>query len=462
MSQGALTPSTQSDVRAAADDERRSNGARPRRGATTAGDSSAGGAARVEGSDAEGDADRGLVARATWLDGVARRAVLARLAQLVDGEFVLHEGGTVRRFGAPTEDGLTGHAHVHHPSFWRAIAFRGSIGSGEAFAAGAWSSPEPADVVRLFVRNHSALSGLERGLALLTRPALKAYHALRDNTRRGAAKNISAHYDLSNAFFELFLDPSMTYSSAYFAREDTPLEEAQYAKIDRLLAQLQLKRGDHLLEIGTGWGALACRAAATLGVRVTTTTLSREQHALAVKRVHAAGLSSQVEVLLQDYRDLTPPPEGRFDAIVSVEMIEAVGARHYPAYFAAVDRLLAPGGRFGMQAITIRDQHFERARREVDFIQRHIFPGSCIPSITALSVAARDASALRLVGMDDFGQHYARTLRLWRDALRLRRDDARQLGFDAAFLRLWDYYFSYCEGGFAEGHISVAHLTYSR
>jgi cyclopropane-fatty-acyl-phospholipid synthase len=398
-----------------------------------------------------------------WLDSVARRAVLKRLARLRDGELVLEEAcGTQHRFGAPAADGLVGHARIHDTSFWQALAFRGSVGSGEAFAGGSWSSPEPTDVVRVMVRNQDALAGLERGLASLARPALKLFHALRDNTRRGAARNISAHYDLSNEFFALFLDPTMTYSSAHFTCSDMTLEAAQHAKLERLLAQLDLRPGQRLLEIGTGWGALACHAAATHGVHVTTTTVSREQHALAVERVRAAGLTDKVDVLLSDYRDLRAPGGRGYDALVSVEMIEAVGARHYPEYFRMAERLLAPGGRFAVQAITIRDQHFERARREVDFIQRHIFPGSCIPSVTALCEAARDASRLRLVAMDDFGPHYARTLRLWRDALRSRGAEARALGFDDRFLRLWDYYFAYCEGGFAERHISVAHLVYSR
>jgi cyclopropane-fatty-acyl-phospholipid synthase len=398
-----------------------------------------------------------------WLDDVARHAVLARLARIRDGELVLEEPcGTKHRFGSPAADGLVGHARIDDARFWQALAFRGSVGSGEAFASGAWSSPEPTDVVRVMVRNQAALAGLEGGLAVLARPALKLFHALRDNSRRGAEQNISAHYDLSNEFFALFLDPTMTYSSAYFERADMSLEAAQHAKFERLLAPLDLRPGQRLLEVGTGWGALACHAAATYGVRVTTTTVSREQHALATQRVHEAGLADQVEVLLSDYRDLRAPAGRGYDALVSVEMIEAVGARHYPEYFRTAERLLAPDGRFAVQAITIRDQHFERARREVDFIQRHIFPGSCIPSVTALSEAARDASNLRLVAMDDFGLHYARTLRLWRDALRARSAEARALGFDERFLRLWDYYFAYCEGGFAERHISVAQLVYSR
>lgn len=406
---------------------------------------------------------RARAQRLGWLDTVAQRAVLRRMARIAHGELLLEDQDGVRhRFGAPAADGLMGHLRVHDPRFWQAIAFRGSVGSGEAFASGTWSSPEPTDVVRIFVRNHEALVGLERGLAALTKPALRLFHALRDNTRRGAEKNISAHYDLSNEFFALFLDPTMTYSSAYFTRSDMSLEAAQREKFERLLAHLDLRPGQHLLEIGTGWGALACHAAATRGVLVTTTTVSREQHALAVERVRAAGLADKVEVLLSDYRDLRPHAGRGYDALVSVEMIEAVGARHYPEYFRVAERLLAPEGRFAVQAITIRDQHFERARREVDFIQRHIFPGSCIPSVTALSEAARDASRLRLVAMDDFGPDYARTLRLWRDALRGRGAEARALGFDDRFLRLWDYYFAYCEGGFAEGHISVAHLVYSR
>ena len=406
---------------------------------------------------------RGRAQRSGWLDGVARSAVLGRLARIAQGELVLVEpDGCQHRFGGPAADGLSAVVRVHDAGFWQAIAFRGSVGSGEAFASGAWSSPEPTDVVRIFVRNHDALAGLERGFAALTRPALKLFHALRDNTRRGSQKNISAHYDLSNEFFALFLDPTMTYSSACFTRPDMTLEAAQHAKFERLLAHLDLRPGQRVLEIGTGWGALACHAAATRGVHVTTTTVSREQHALAVERVRSAGLEDKVDVLLSDYRDLRAPADGGYDALVSVEMVEAVGARHYPEFFRVAERLLAPSGRFAVQAITIRDQHFDRARREVDFIQRHIFPGSCIPSVTALSEAARDASRLRLVAMDDFGPDYARTLRLWRDALRSRDGEARALGFDDRFLRLWEYYFAYCEGGFAERHISVAHLVYSR
>ena len=390
------------------------------------------------------------------------RAVRARLRSLEVGSLTLRTAEGSETFGQPREVARRDHvdaiADVHDDRFWSALALRGSIGSGEAFARGWWTSPEPVDVVRVFVANLSALDRLERGLARLSVPLLKFFHAVRDNTRGRAEKNISAHYDLSNEFFALFLDQSMTYSSAYFENEAASLADAQTAKIDRLCRKLALGPSDHLLEIGTGWGAFAIRAASEFGCKVTTTTISKQQFAFARDRVAAAGLESKVDVRLEDYRDLS----GTYSKIVSVEMIEAVGARHYGRYFESAMRLLGPGGVFGLQAITIHDRHFERARRAVDFIQRHIFPGSCIPSITALCEAARDASDFKLVALDDFGGHYVRTLRTWRDELRARRDDALALGFDNEFLRLFDYYFAYCEGGFAERHISVAQMVFAR
>ncbi len=410
-------------------------------------------------------------ALATKGGGLLERAVRGRLEHLERGSLTLRSGSSngeakVIRYGEPAASAEDprgsgdphGVAEIHDERFWSAIALRGSVGAGEAYAFGWWTSPEPTDVVRVFVMNQSALDGLEGGLARLSLPLLKAYHLVRDNTRKGSAKNIAAHYDLSNEFFGLFLDPSMTYSSAVFERPDATLEEAQVAKIDRLCERLSLSAEDHLLEIGTGWGAFAIRAAQEFGCRVTTTTISKQQHDFASKRVAALGLQDQVDVRLQDYRDL----EGTFSKIVSVEMIEAVGARHYGAYFKTCERLLEPGGAFACQAITIHDRYFERARKAVDFIQRHIFPGSCIPSVTALAGAARDTSDLRLVQLEDIGEHYAPTLRIWRETLRTKWSEAQALGFDDDFLRLFDFYFAYCEGGFIERHISVAHLVFAR
>ena len=404
------------------------------------------------------------------------RAVRGRLRLIFRGSLTLTAEGATEVFGTPLQSGASdmvllpsggvgsvdrdahGTVEVHDDRFWSALALRGSVGAGEAYAYGWWTSPEPTDVVRVLVANQRALDGMEKGLARLSLPMLKAFHWLRDNTRAGSRKNIAAHYDLSNDFFGLFLDPTMTYSSAFYARRDDSLEDAQLAKIDRLCERLDLGPDDHLLEIGTGWGAFARRAASRFGCRVTTTTISKEQHAFAVERIERAGLSDRVDVRLEDYRDL----RGQFTKIVSVEMIEAVGARHYGTFFETCARLLAPGGALAMQAITIHDRHFDRARKAVDFIQRHIFPGSCIPSVTALSSAAASASDLRPVFMEDIGEHYVPTLRTWRDTLRERREEALAMGFDEDFLRLFDFYFCYCEGGFAERHISVAHLVYAK
>ena len=386
------------------------------------------------------------------------RAVRRNLGGLRIGSLTMQTPHGADTYGDAHGADAHGVVHVHDDRFWQALALRGSVGAGEAYAHGWWSSPEPTDVVRVFAANHAALEEMESGLARLSRPVLKAYHALRDNTRRGAAKNISAHYDLSNEFFGLFLDPSMTYSSAVFEEPTMSLEAAQHAKIDRLCERLRLGPSDHLLEIGTGWGAFAIRAAERFGCKVTTTTISRQQHDFARERIERAGLSDRIELVLEDYRDL----RGTFTKAVSVEMVEAVGARHYRSYFSNIGRLLAPGGAFACQAITIHDRHFERARKAVDFIQRHIFPGSCIPSVSALTDAAREASDMRLVHLEDIGEHYVPTLRIWRDALRARRDEAQAIGFDDTFLRLFDFYFAYCEGGFAERHISVAHLVYAK
>ena len=342
-------------------------------------------------------------------------------------------------------DGLQARVEVRDERFFRAVALRGSVGAGEAYASGWWTSPDPVAVVRLLVRNRAALSALEGGLARLSRPLLALAHALRRNTRDGSRANIAAHYDLSNEFFALFLDETMTYSCGLLTRPGASLREASIAKIERLCERLELSERDHLLEIGTGWGAFAIHAAARYGCRVTTTTISRRQYELARARVEQAGLAGRVKVLLQDYRDL----RGTYDKLVSVEMIEAVGHAYYPAFFRRCAELLAPRGRMALQAITIADSLYDEARRSVDFIQAHVFPGSCIPSVTALLSAATKASDLRLERLEEIGPHYVPTLAAWRAKLRARWSEARALGFSEDTLRGWDFYFAYCEGGYA-------------
>jgi len=269
---------------------------------------------------------------------------------------------------------------------------------------------------------------------------------------------VQAHYDLSNDFFALFLDETMTYSCGIFEHERSTLAEASIAKIDTLCHKLDLKPDDHLLEIGTGWGALSIHAAREYGCRVTTTTISAEQHAMAAERIAAAGLGDRIELLFEDYRRL----QGRYDKLVSVEMIEAVGHQFYDEFFARCSALLVPEGQMALQAITIADQAFDAASRSVDFIQRYIFPGSCIPSVTALCSSMTRASDLRLTDLEDIGPHYVTTLAAWRRNLLERWQDARSLSYSDEFLRLWEFYFCYCEGGFAERHISDVQMMLAR
>lgn len=386
------------------------------------------------------------------------RALCARLEQLAHGRLVLEWRGARATFGTVAAGELEAEVHVLDERFFAATALRGSVGAGEAYARGWWTSPAPATVVRLFVRNRAALTGLEGGLARLARPLLAVAHALRRNTRRGSRANIAAHYDLSNGFFALFLDETMTYSCGLFERPESTLEEASLAKIDRLCKRLELSSRDHLLEIGTGWGAFALHAAREYGCRVTTTTISKEQHALAAERIAAAGLEERVTLLQRDYRDLT----GTFDKLVSVEMIEAVGHQYFGTFFETCARLLAPEGRMALQAITIADSLYDEARRSVDFIQACIFPGSCIPSVSALVSAAARSSDLVLDELSELGPHYVRTLAAWRANLRANWARARALGISEEQLRLFEFYFAYCEGGYAEGQLGNVQMRFAR
>ncbi|MCL4864629.1 MAG: cyclopropane-fatty-acyl-phospholipid synthase family protein [Gemmatimonadales bacterium] len=389
------------------------------------------------------------------MPALARRAVTSRLVQLRHGRLLLHEDGRTTSWGDPAASPVE--LVVQDPRFYQAVAFGGAVGAGEAYGEGWWSSPDLTGVVRLMLRNRQALDGLETGWSSLVQPLRRLGHWLRANTRSGARRNIEAHYDLSNEFFALFLDPTMTYSCGLFERPGASMAQASEAKYARIAALLDLQPSDHLVEIGTGWGGFAIHAARHHGCRVTTTTISEQQHRLAVERIAAAGLADRVTVLRQDYRDL----RGRYDKLASIEMIEAVGHEHYDTYFRACAGLLAPHGRAVIQAITIADERYDAARREVDFIKRHIFPGSCIPSRAVLARAA-SATDLRLVQADEIGLHYAETLRQWRDRLLANREAVLALGFDAAFLRRWEFYFCYCEGGFLERAIGTAQLVYAK
>ncbi len=379
----------------------------------------------------------------SWVE----RAVRSRLAAITRGSLVVCDGLHMDRYGLTSrQHPLSATLRIHDPRFYSEVAFGGSIGAGEAYMQGYWSADDLTGVMRVILQNREVLDGMETGWARVTEPMRKALHWAARNTRRGSSRNIQAHYDLGNDFFKLFLDPTMMYSSAIFEREDTPLEDASIAKLDRICRKLDLKAGDRVLEIGTGWGGFAMHAARHYGCHVTTTTISPSQHQLARERVTAAGLDDRITLLLQDYRDLT----GQYDKLVSIEMIEAVGHQYYDTFFRQCSALLKPEGTLLLQAITIADQRYESAKRAVDFIQRYIFPGSCIPSVTALCVSLTRASDMRLFHLEDIGPHYALTLRRWRENFNARLSEVRALGYPESFVRMWEFYLCYCEAGFME------------
>jgi cyclopropane-fatty-acyl-phospholipid synthase len=391
------------------------------------------------------------------LDGIARKAVLERLAQLTVGHLTLVDGDAVQHFGAPAADGLAAEINVHDPRFYADIAFGGEIGAGEAWMHGYWTCDDLVALVRILLRNRAVLDDMEGGLARLTAPLQKLFHRLHRNSRAGARRNIAAHYDLGNDFFALWLDETMMYSAAIFARPDMSLHEAQVHRLDHICRRLDLQPGDHVIEIGTGWGGFALHAARNYGCRVTTTTISREQHRKASERIAAAGLDDRVTLLQDDFRDLT----GQYDKLVSIEMIEAVDHAQLPAFFRKCGELLAPHGAMLIQAITMADQRYDDYRKTVDFIRRYIFPGGNLPSTAVMADCAARETDLRLLGLDDIGLHYATTLRHWRRNFLARLDAVRAQGYPEAFIRMWLFYLCYCEGAFLERAISDVQLLWT-
>ena len=389
------------------------------------------------------------------IDSLSERAVRKRLDELDVGRLTLRHDGTSAVFGSGDE--ITAQVHVHDPDFYRSVALGGHIGAAESYVDGAWSTPDLAALVRLLLRNRRVLDDLETGLARLAKPFRSLLHAANRNTRRGSARNIRAHYDLGNDFFRRFLDETLTYSAGIFPHPGATLRDASEAKYDRLCRKLELTSDDHVVEIGTGWGGFALHAAERYGCRVTTTTLSREQHALAERRIRDAGLDHRVTVLRDDYRSL----KGRYDKLVSIEMVEAVGHHYFDVFFDRCARLLEAHGLAAIQAITIQDRLYEAARREVDFIKRYIFPGSCIPAVSILAGAAATTD-LRLVHLEDLTPHYAETLRRWRARFLSNWEEIARLGFDEAFKRLWEFYLSYCEGGFEEAVLGSVQMVFAK
>jgi len=389
------------------------------------------------------------------LNQLSKLIVLSKLELLNKGFIQIIDNDEVYEFGDAEVSPLKAIVTVRDSSLYRSLAFGGSVGVGEAYVRGDWDCNDLTSLVQIFLLNRDVLDNVDKGASNFSAIFNKVFHWLNKNTKKGSRKNISAHYDIGNSLFELMLDDSMMYSSAIYPEEDTSLEDASIYKMDQICKKLDLKPEDHLLEIGTGWGGLASYAAKNYGCRITTTTISKEQYNYSQSLFRKHGLEDKITLLLEDYRDL----EGQYDKLVSVEMIEAVGLENLNTYFDKCSRLLKPDGLMLLQSITIEDQRFEQAKREVDFIQKYIFPGGSLPSLTAITTSLTAVTDMRVTGVDDIGVHYAKTLKDWRERFFKHEASVRKLGYDDAFIRLWEYYLCYCEGGFKENSISTVHLV---
>lgn len=373
---------------------------------------------------------------------------------LVSGETLIYGDG---------QDKISANIQVNHPDFFKSIALYGDIGFGEGYTSGLWETSNITNVIKwviLNIENAPSITGSKvKSVALnLFKFVNKITHVRRANTLAGSQKNISEHYDLNNDFFATFLDKTMTYSSGYFLNENVGLEDSQYAKYDRLAKQLKVKATDHVLEIGSGWGGNAIFLAKNYGCKVTSVTISKEQQKLAVQRVKEEGLEDLVSIIIKDYRKI----EGTFDKIVSIEMLEAVGHQYLETYFEKCQQLLKPDGIFAFQVITSPDSRYEKLRTGVDWIQKHIFPGSLLPSVSAINSAVNKTGDLTMVDLKDMGLDYAKTLHLWFMEFNKHLEQVRALGFDSTFIRKWNYYLNYCEAAFAMRNINVMQFVYTR
>jgi len=387
----------------------------------------------------------------------ARRMLLSALERWRIGRLTVHlpDGSSLTAGDAHAEPHSV--LWIERDAFFTKFALHGDLGAGEAYVDGDWRTDDLARFVELILRNQADMP-LGSPLSRIGNVGNDLRHWRNKNTAAGSRRNIGAHYDLSNSLFETFLDESMAYSSGVYRADDDTLADAQQQKFERWCQALDLGPGDHVLEIGSGWGGMALYAARTRGCRVTGVTVSRQQLALSRTRAAAQGLDELVEFHFADYRDV----QGRFDKVLSIEMLEAVGEEFWPAYFEKIEQLLAPGGRAGIQAITMVDTHFEAYRRHCDWIQKYIFPGGLLPSIGEVVRVTAAHTRLGLVHLDDRALDYARTLRAWRLAFLERLDRVRELGFDDRFVRMWEYYLASCEGAFRTRNLGLVHLVLAR
>lgn len=392
----------------------------------------------------------------TLLDRWARSIVLKMLDKINYGQVILKDGENQWTLGQ--EQGLTAHLTVRHPKFYRKLLFGGSIGAGEAYVDHLWESKDLILLIRLMALNMDRLDKMDHGFAWLLRPFQLLAHAANRNSRHGSKRNILSHYDMGNEMYKSFLDPTMMYSSAIYPGKESSLEEASLNKLETICRKLNLKPTDRVVEIGSGWGGFAIYAAANYGCHVTTTTISDAQYEEASLRIAGAGLEEKITLLKKDYRELI----GRYDKLVSIEMIEAVGHRYLPEFFEKCGRLLKADGVMLLQAITVIDQRYDYYVRSVEFLQRHIFPGGSVPSNHRMIDLITAKTDMVVRHLEDFGFDYARTLRDWRLRFNTSFASLKNKGYDETFGRLWEYYLTYCEGGFLERAISVVQVVATR
>jgi cyclopropane-fatty-acyl-phospholipid synthase len=391
------------------------------------------------------------------ITNLAKKLFLKTLAGLRVGSLELVCPEATYRFGQP-DDPLQAVVAVHEDRFFLRALLAGDIGVGEGYMEGDWSTPDLVAVVRLAVRNLDQIDGSNRFFTAFRRIADYVAHRRNRNSQSGSKRNIAYHYDLGNEFYKLFLDRSLAYSCAYYENEDDALERAQIRKVDTICRKLELSADDHILEIGTGWGGFAAYAAETYGCRVTTTTISRQQYDYARELFSRSVAGERIELLFEDYRNLT----GKYDKIVSIEMFEAVGYKHYDDFFGACDRLLKPDGRMLLQTITILESKFQQYRKQSDWIKKHIFPGAELASVLEIQRSLLRSTRMQLFQLEDIGISYAFTLKEWRRRFLERLPEVRQQGFDERFVRMWDYYLAYCEGAFREGYIGDVQMVLSK
>lgn len=392
--------------------------------------------------------------RLSVVERLSQRILFNRLADLQHGELVVQDAAGDARFGEAGK--VVASILIRDPRFYRVALTGGTLGVAESYLDGEWDCDDLTSLFRLFLRNRNAADRLGAGMARMAALGHRVWHALRRNSRTGSRRNIQSHYDLGNDFFRIWLDDTLAYSSGIFSTFASTMSDASVEKFDRICRKLELRSSDHLLEIGTGWGGMAIHAAREYGCRVTTTTISHEQHELANQRVLEAGLQRRITLLELDYRDLT----GHFDKLASIEMIEAVGYRNFDAYFAKCGQLLRAEGSFVMQGIVMPERGYDEYLRSVDFIQRFVFPGGCLPSLGAILESVGRSSKLRFIHAEEFAAHYAETLLRWRKAFHQQIAEVRRQGYTERFIRLWDYYLCYCEAAFEERHIGVMQLQF--